>query len=96
MASKKLSVKPTEFYSWGIFLQIAEQHCQNLVWTSLLYMDAQQHQIIQPVVRHCRSQVAYHLIMRNVLKLLSQEAVEIGEVHAIVTSLSNSEKASHK
>lgn len=38
----------------------------------------------------------YDLIMRNVLKLLSQEAVEIGKVHAIVTSLSNSEKASHK
>jgi predicted amino acid racemase len=53
-------------------------------------MDAQQHQIIQPVVRK------YDLIMRNVLKLLSQEAVEIGKVHAIVTNLSNSEKASHK
>jgi hypothetical protein len=38
----------------------------------------------------------YDLIMRNVLKLLSQEAVEIGTVHAIVTSLSNAEKASHK
>jgi hypothetical protein len=37
MASKKLSVKPTEFYSSGNFLQIAEQHCQNLVWMSLLY-----------------------------------------------------------
>jgi hypothetical protein len=36
MASKKLSFKPIEFYSWGIFLQIAE-HCQNLVWMSLLY-----------------------------------------------------------
>jgi hypothetical protein len=82
------------FYSWGIFLQIAEQHCQNSVWISLLCgcPTASNHTTVRsPIVVR-----KYDLIMRNVLKLLSQEAVKIGKVHAIVTSLSNSEKASHK
>jgi hypothetical protein len=95
MASKKLSVKPTEFYSWGIFLQIAES-----TTLSKFSLDVLALWMPNSIKSYNRSFAIivrkYDLIMRNVLKLLSQEAVDIGKVHAIVTSLSNSEKASHK
>jgi hypothetical protein len=94
MASKKLSVKPTEFLQLGYFL------ANRRTTLSKFSLDVLALWMPNSIKSYNRSFAIvvrkYDLIMRNVLKLLSQETVEIGKVHAIVTSLSNSEKASHK